>query len=742
MEELKNKHPNIWDKVKGHVNAAIRSITTGEWNDLVKAVDYRNFASITELRTIPKAVIGQVAKTVSRDGDGYGGGGTFQCVSTNASGDGYIDDGGAIIVTALNDAFEIVLNEEKTLNVEVYGAKGGVRFFNNKSIGINVSPVGVIPSCLDAFNGAIAYLDKDRHEFPDSSITFNVPTSTLLAHGHYYIDGTGLDVNNDIAINIPNGINFISKGSFHTNFDGTNIMIDASYNTTHIVQVYRKLWLGIHNTHDWYVKTGNTVPNDTTSIGVVLNSSRGCDITVEAIGFNENFKLGDTYGAGNVNNVIRPKRLWNGRRNFSANPETGGWCNQHEVYGGSYKMTADLDKHLTIKTDCESVYLNGNNITIHNPNLEGGGKYKHLIYDNQGDNVILNPRIESSNFVDTIWANTKGMIVVGGSHNYPNNTGDVSDWENRDGSLDGVIGYTKNLVVGGVEIARGQISLKGNATTLPVPNSTSTIRNSAPQERYWEISRDRFRVRHLVYGEDENGAVEWHTHPNDFVDLRKEFQKTSSYLEITHQTGVAAGIGHFLDNTLVDGKWYFANKPFVMGVDLAADITAGNFQEVPRSLPPVKIESGVLMSPDFTGIDTDGNKVSGRMSNGSHDLHDWDSAESLITIATVEDGQDIDPTGMTPTIFFNNTSGSEKTITFDKTKVTAMRGGYRWFQVVAASNPVRFTNSLTTSVESITGSDIVLTAGQWLKVNVIRASNIEVCFTEVDRKDKAAYNSL
>ena len=161
METLKNKHPNIWEKVKGHFNSAIRAISAGEWNDLVKYVDYQYFNSITELRAKPNSELGDKITTTSRDNDGLGGGGDFECISLDASSDNITDNGGTIIVTTLNAAYKMI-GADYEVNIDVFGAKKGVQFSNVKNMSVPVNPIGVIPDCTAPVNAAIAWLDRNR----------------------------------------------------------------------------------------------------------------------------------------------------------------------------------------------------------------------------------------------------------------------------------------------------------------------------------------------------------------------------------------------------------------------------------------------------------------------------------------------------------------------------------------------------------------------------------------------------
>lgn len=559
--------------------------------------------SIVELKGINDFKISDTVVVKSYYGNDKGGGGRFKLISKNGT---LTDDNGGTIIIATNlDRWERLLSNPDKIDIRMFGAVEGVQFSNKKIPAIPVSPIGVIPDCTDAVNRAITWLDRDRSVFPASYTTFNIPSREIIVQGHYLIDPQGLDEEFDNAIVVPNGIAIkcIGQSSFHSNYNGVNFYMDGHFNLEGGINIYKKLWNGISNM-EWYATATNPTPLDQYSAGIVLNGTRRCNFRAEALNFVSGLKLIDLEVEGNVDNVIHLGAMTNNRYGVDIRPMNGGWANQLIFELGAIRiMGSYVDRHPTIKTTCAAIYNNGNNNIFNNTNLEGSSGYDYAIFDNQGTNIYNNVRLEGTSA--KVYVSNVGSTFNGGYNVSPNASQRFTNYDNISGTLDLTkYGYKFNLATRTAINGGGQQLLTGGGGTDPFPNSVSTILSGIPKESYVERGKDRFRSRFLHHGEINNGEWEIHTGVDEYVSLRERHELMNMFNPILHVEGEVAGVGDWIDDTLNSGFWYYATTLFVMGTDLASDITANNFQKEPTSQVPIRFKDRAVMSPRFQGLTT------------------------------------------------------------------------------------------------------------------------------------------
>lgn len=321
---------------------------------------------------------------------------------------GYTSDSIAVIPTK-NSLYAHLEIPTTGIDIKTFGAKDVADYFIRKNPIPPATPAAGDYSDV-AFEQAIKYLNAQT--------TLNDKTNPrrLLIQGQYYID--------TLTLTPSNGVELWCEGNsyIHKNGRDTAVLIRDHYGMKHRINVSHRTWDGT-TTRDWYPKNTETLPEDSTSVGIQITNSRNNIIEASALKFMDGFRMqGDADGV--VNNIIYPLDISNNRFNVIDRNINGGWANQNTFIGGKIKGTGLPGRNYSVDIDCGFVWLNNaDNTTFIGVNMEGSSAYKYAIYNDGAANVFQNVRLEGLKanqiFIDnnarsnTIISGYEGFVLFG-----------------------------------------------------------------------------------------------------------------------------------------------------------------------------------------------------------------------------------------------------------------------------------------------------------------------------------------
>lgn len=488
----------------------------------------REYASVAKLRNANKLNLGSKVSTTSYWGEnnadilynGNGGGATFVCVSNSALEDGYVDNGGTIIVTNNNDALEYTAKDVNDINIAIFGAIGKVNWLKQKSP-VLFTEIGtplefdLIPSCTTAINNALAWLGRNTKSFTrivPAKLTFNGHFKALNDYG---VDGT----RGALLVSVPRGVSIYMEGtsSVHTDFNGVAFSFKNSFRTNSRLNVYFSQWDSAKET--WYPKIGDVAdPYNTHSEGVRFENCRQCEVEVDIMGFCIGFNF---YGKieGCVENTVRIGSLYDNRYALVGRNDYGGWSTSNYFMGGVIKnrdfqnvdyASSYWDKSnfgIPANSKCAAIVNQGDSTYYGYINMEGNSNtYEYLVYETNKFNTYDTLRYEATSNGSNMVIN-KTSTLIGGGYYKPEFLDEISIIKSE-----GVASAALDTVFGGNGIGQGLLSLtggdgnnnhpKGGTLSLGVENQANK-RNPFMNLGYTNLTR-----KHIF---NDDGSIELHT---------------------------------------------------------------------------------------------------------------------------------------------------------------------------------------------------------------------------------------
>jgi hypothetical protein len=596
--------------------------------------------------------VGDVAITKGFSAVGDGGGATFYMSADSLA--GYATDSIAVIPVSSGFA---VMDVDKEVSVKAFGAKSNALYFIQK----NPTYGSGTPSSADdsgiAFEKAINYLNNYQ------SANKTVPKRLI-------VDGQFINLNSTFEPENGVSIWFTDNSYMHVSHFDTVFNLVGHFGMEHRLNLSLRPWVGA-TTKEWVPLGTDTLPTDSTSIGVRLTNSRNNKIDISALKFRTGLLMqGDADGV--VNNTIIPTNIFNCREGVRMQNINSGWCNQNLISGGRIKGTGFPGMNYAApRVSSSFLEMNGSdNTTVVNVNMEGSANYEKAVYVDGQSNVFINCRFEGAAANQFVLSNQAiGTQFLGGygALNLETSLLELPLHYSSDGTTGGLpLNSLGGTVRGGSFASKfSPTETKGGLLWLPGGQDYGTGLYSSTLRLDTKTSSGNYRILEMrnldnkIIGEQLANGVFNYYGPSGLS--QRQYKKNRGELVVApYSVGDWISKNQFVEN---GGDLYYTLFAF-QSKGLAQDLTDGNVVLVTgEHRPAFQMVDNGIRAEDIGGIlDTNGVLGSPRFIDGL-------IFQPETVVSTASTTYTLDPGGQSISWINHTTSNSECTITIDASNV-------------------------------------------------------------------------